>query len=378
MAIESYFFNAWLDGGVYDRTYSAEDFTSYLNLLVSNGVFINPSNQLKVRSNNGMSVIVNAGSGWVNGHKMTNTSDYIVDIKPSDVLLGRIDRIIFYLDMGARNMGIEVLQGVASSSPVAPNLTRNEDRYEMSLALISVGKQTTTITESMITDTRYDKNVCGVVKGLIEEIDTTDIFAQYNSTFYSWFNNVKETLATSTLIRKYEARHYTTVENETTFNVNSYIANFNNALDILEVYVNGFRLPSDSYTMSGNYVVLKNKLAVIGTEVSFVVYKSIDGSNAEGVVELVDALTLRVNALEAKKNTTATVTLTTGGWVASGDVYVQTVNVPIVETVNDVLIVSPVENVPVRATAQGVGTLTFTAYEKLTSATTVNVVKLGV
>lgn len=378
MAIESYFFNAWLDGGVYDRTYSAEDFTSYLNLLVSNGVFINPSSQLKVRSNNGMSVIVNAGSGWVNGHKMTNTSDYIVDIKASDVLLDRIDRIIFYLDMGARNMGIEVLQGVASSSPVAPTITRNEDRYEMSLALVRVNKQTSVISESMITDTRYDRNVCGVVKGLVEEIDTTDIFAQYNSTFNDWFSQVKETLATSTLIRKYEARHYTTVENEHTFNVNDYVPNFANALDILEVYVNGFRLASDEYVMNGNVVTLNNELYVIGTEVSFVVYKSIDGSNAEGVVELVDALTLRVNALEAKKNTTAVVTLSTGGWVASGDVYVQTVNVPIVETVNDVLLVSPVENVPVRATGQGVGTLTFTAYRKLTSAVTVNIVKVGV
>ena len=127
MAIESYFFNALLDNGSYDRTYTAEDFTSYLNLLVSDGVFANPSNQLQVQASTGMNVVVRAGSGWIKGHKMNNTADLVLPIDASDVLLQRIDRIIFYLDLSTRDMGIEVLKGVAAATnPVAPALTRTD------------------------------------------------------------------------------------------------------------------------------------------------------------------------------------------------------------------------------------------------------------
>ena len=65
MAVNSYFFNAVLNDGVYDRIYNAEDVTSYLANIVGNGVFPNPSTQLQVRAGTGMQVIVGAGSGWI-------------------------------------------------------------------------------------------------------------------------------------------------------------------------------------------------------------------------------------------------------------------------------------------------------------------------
>lgn len=378
MAIESYFFNAQLNDGVYDRTYGAEDFTNYLNLLVGNGVFPNPSNQLQVRAGTGMSVVVGVGSGWINGHKINNTSDLVLDIDASDVLLTRIDRIIFYVDKTARDMGIKVLKGTAATNAVAPALTRNETRYEMCLATVTVNKQATAITNANITDTRMISDVCGMVQGLIQQVDTTTLFQQWEDGFTNWFDTVKETLATTTLLRKYEGTYFTSAVNESTFDVVEYVPNFNYALDILEVYINELRLNTTEYTVNGTNVILKNALDVIGTAVTFVVYKSIDGSDAEGVVELVDELTLRVNDLEGQKAKTAVVTLPLNGWVASGDVYTQTVTVPLVESVNDVLLVSPVENVQVRATGKTVGTMTFTAYAKMTTAVTVNVVKLGV
>lgn len=378
MAIESYFFNALLNGNVYDRTYSAEDFTSYLKELVGNGVFPNPSSQLQVRASSGMNVVVAAGSGWINGHKMNNTSDLVLSIDNSDVLLDRIDRVIFYLDLSTRDMGIEVLKGTSSTSPVAPTLTRNETRYEMSLATITVSKQTSAITGSMIVDTRLDSDVCGFVQGLIQQIDTSTLFRQYDESFNEWFKDVKETLSTSTLMRKYEGTHVTTVPNESNFNVQTYVPNYNSNLDILEVYVANVRLNEVDFTKDGSQVTLKVPLDVAGTEVTFVIYKSVDGSDAEGIVEMFDALVLRVNELERKTPKQTTVILPVSDWVAAGSVYTQTVAVSIVESVDDVLMVSPVENVPVRATSQGIGSLTFTAYSLMNEDVTVNVVKVGV
>ena len=136
MAIEGYFFNAIENEGTYDRIYNAEDFTSYLNQIVGNGVFPNPSTQLQVRASSGMNVIVGAGSGWINGHKIVNTADLTLTVTASDVLLNRIDRVIFYVDMDAREMGIEVKAGTLAATPVAPALVRNNSRYEMCLAQI--------------------------------------------------------------------------------------------------------------------------------------------------------------------------------------------------------------------------------------------------
>lgn len=300
MAINSYFFNAVLNGSTYDRTYTANDFTSYLKELVSNGVFINESNNLQVVSSSGMSAIVKPGSGWIDGHKLDNTADYIVNFDNSDVLLDRIDRVIFYTDSSERAMGIKVLKGTPATNPVAPTLTRNETRYEMALASVLIKKQATSITTANITDTRHDKAVCGVVKGLIEEIDTTSIFNQYNDAFNSWFNNVKTELSTSTLLRKYESTYNTTTLNESQFDVLNYIVNFNYNLDILDVYVNGQRLNTSEYVINESVVTLALPIDIIGTPITFVVYKSVDGANAETLIEQVELLTQRVAELEAK------------------------------------------------------------------------------
>ena len=125
MAIQGYFFNAVEEGGVYDRLYNAEDVTSYLDLLVSNGVFPNPSTQLQVRASTGMNVIVGTGAGWIDGHKIINTADLPLSIQTSDVLLDRIDAVVFYADYTNRVMGIGVKTGTPASTPVAPTLQRD-------------------------------------------------------------------------------------------------------------------------------------------------------------------------------------------------------------------------------------------------------------
>lgn len=197
MAIKSYFYNAIKDGqGNYDRLYNAEDVTNYLDKIVGSGVFPNPSNQLQVRAGTGMEVVVNSGQGWINGHKMINTADLSIAIDGSDVLLGRIDRVVFYTDYSERTMGIEVVKGTPAVSPVAPSLVRTDSRYEMSLATIKVDKQITSITNAMITDTRADSNVCGWVQGLIQQIDTSSLFAQWTAAYAEFMEEMEEWKAT--------------------------------------------------------------------------------------------------------------------------------------------------------------------------------------
>jgi hypothetical protein len=276
MAIEGYFFNALENEGVYDRIYNAEDVTSYLDKIVGNGVFPNPSTQLQVRASSGMNVIVGAGSGWINGHKMINTSDMTVTLTASDAILNRIDAVIFYVDFDQREMGISVKTGTLASVPVAPVLTRNNNRYEMCLAQITVNKQITEITAAMIKDTRGDSNLCGYVQGLIQQVDTSTLWTQQQEKFDEWFDGVQGQFEAGKLFKKLEGVYVTTQENEASFNVLAYVPSYSFAYDILEIYINGFHLNSNEYTLSNNTVTLEMPISTAGAVVDFVVYKSVD------------------------------------------------------------------------------------------------------
>lgn len=297
MAISGYFFNALKVNDTYDRIYNAKDVTSYLDKIVGNGVFPNPSNQLQVTAGGGMSVSVNAGQGWIDGHKMINSAAMPLTIAASDVLLNRIDRVIFYVDHTAREMGIEVKQGTPATNAVAPDLERDATRYEMGLATVAVGKGVSSISQANITDTRGDSAVCGFVQGLIQQLDSTGLFAQYDAAFTDWFDQVKDTLATVTLLQKVEQVFTTTAASVTSFNVTDYIPNYKYSIDILEVYVNGLRLNENEYTQYQNTVTLATPITHAGTEVGLVVYKSIDGSAAETIVDQVEQMQATVDAL---------------------------------------------------------------------------------
>ena len=272
MAIKSYFFNAVLDDGVYDRIYNAEDITSYLNLLVGNGVFPNPSTNLQVSAGTGMQVIVAAGSGWINGHKIINTADLALTVTASDVVLNRIDAVIFYVDLTTRTMGIEMKNGTASATPTAPTMTRTSTRYEMCLAQVKVNKQVTAITAAMITDTRMNSAICGYVQGLIQQVDTSSLWSQQQAQFEEWMDGVAGQFDDFKTFKKLEGIYTTQTANESTFNVQSLIPQYSYAYDILEVFINGFHLTGNEFTLTNSTVTLATPIEKAGAVIDFVVY----------------------------------------------------------------------------------------------------------
>lgn len=308
MAISSYFFNAVESGGEYDRVYNSEDVTSYLDKIVGDGVFPNPSTNFQVQAQGGMNVAVQPGQGWIQGHKMISDATEVLAIAAAHQTLPRIDAVVFYVDYTSRDMGFAVLTGTPASSPVAPTLTRTATRYEMCLAQIAVAKQVTSITSSVITDTRGNSSLCGYVQGLVQQIDTTTLWQQqqanYNAqieanqgNFEDWFNQVKEEVATVTLLQKLEQVFTTTSTTVSSFDVTYYIPNYKYSIDILEIYIDGLRLDDNEYTMQQSTVTLATPITHAGTEVALVVYKSIDGSDAETIVDQVQQMQETVDAI---------------------------------------------------------------------------------
>lgn len=282
-----------------DRTYDADDISNYFLKLISNGVFATPSNAMQVTANGGMTVKVSAGWGFINCKWIENNAPYILTLDAADVVLNRIDRIVLRLDYTNRQMGIYVSKGTPASSPMPPFLQRTEGEiWELSLARISVSAGATSIAQADITDERADTSVCGYVTGLIDQIDTTNLFAQFTDSFDTWFAQIKETLSTTTLVRQYNSLYTTTTNSETIIPIN--IPVYNETLDVLNVYINGLRLVEGTdYTGGATSITLAKALDVVGTEVSFEVLKSVDGSEAESVVDMVYQLQTEVGKLDA-------------------------------------------------------------------------------
>ncbi len=181
-----------------DRKYNASDFAEYFASFISSGVFPNPSTNLQVMANNDMTVTVKPGKAWINGYILINDDDYILTLDPADGVLNRIDRIVARYDIVDREIRLEVKKGTFASSPVAPTLQRDADTYELALADIYVAKGAVSITQANITDLRFNTELCGIVKGTVDQIDTTDLFAQYQTAFNDWFQELKDVLDDNT------------------------------------------------------------------------------------------------------------------------------------------------------------------------------------
>lgn len=299
MAISYGFFNS-VNG---DRLYNADDISNYFLKLISNGVFATPSNAMQVQASSGFTVSVSAGWGFINCKWINNDTAYNLTLDAADIVLNRIDRVVMRLNPGndLRNMELAIVKGTPAQTPIAPAPTRIQGgTWELSLAQIYVAAGSTEITQANITDERGNTSLCGYVTGLIDQIDTTNLFAQYDAAFNEWFNNLQETLATKTMILRYTNTFRTGAGSVSAVPIG--ISQYVDGVDVLNVYVNGLRLiPGSDYAVnaSAGTITLAQALDVAGTPVNFEVLKSIDGSDAESALSIVSALQAEMLKIDA-------------------------------------------------------------------------------
>lgn len=166
-----------------DRKYDAVWFARYFSTFIGNGVFPNPSTGLQVVENENMTTIVKPGDGWINGYFIVNDGEHILQHDIADGTLTRIDRIVMRLDFGARLINIMVRKGAYGSVPVAPTVIRNADFYELVLADVTIRPGVLRIIQGDIKDQRLNSELCGIVHGTVDQVDTSTIFNQYQSWF---------------------------------------------------------------------------------------------------------------------------------------------------------------------------------------------------
>lgn len=241
MAVTYGFFNA-IDG---DRKYNADQMSEYFDGLVSNGVYESVGGALQVLASSGMTVNVQTGRAIINCKWLNNDAVLTLNVTQAHAVLNRYTAVVVRLDIINRTITITTKDGTPASNPVQPTMTSSSTMVELCLAYIYVGAGVTSITQANITDTRPDNTVCGWVTGLVEQVDTSTLFLQWQTayeefyqSFQSWFDTLTKQLQVNTYINEYKKRFVigSGSSNIIPLDMQGYTYDSN---DILHVYING-------------------------------------------------------------------------------------------------------------------------------------------
>lgn len=173
---------------IFDRAESSDFLAMFISRIISDGVLALPGDCFQVLADEGMNLKVRPGFGIVKGRFAMDTSDFDITVSNAPSAYKRIDRVILRANYLQRLCEIVIKEGEPGEKPVPPELIRPAagDYFELCLANIQIVAGQKVITQSNITDTRYDSSVCGVVTQLINHLDTSVFFEQLNA-FYQEF-----------------------------------------------------------------------------------------------------------------------------------------------------------------------------------------------
>lgn len=287
MAILTGYFNS-VNG---DRKYKAETISNYFVGILTRGVLANYGGQFVVKESNSMGVQVQTGRAFfADGKYIESTAVENLTIDAADVILNRIDRVVLRKDIsdGVRAITIEVKKGTPASSPQPPAIENTSYIEELSLATIKVNAHAEKITAANITDTRPDSGVCGFVTGVVDQLDLTEAFNQYQEAtkesiaqnqevFDEWFEEIKNEFGEVIPIRSYESVYTSTEESESEIPIN--ISEYSQTTDILHVYINGMKLaPEKEFSIKSNEKITLVNPITANAVVNFVVLKSLNGT----------------------------------------------------------------------------------------------------
>lgn len=155
------FFDAKLVGEEYDRVYDSQSFADCFSNFIVSGIVPNVLDSFKVKPTTPSSnkVVVSTGKAWIKGRWVINDEEVELQVP----INGSYDRkygIVLRLDKTEREIKLDVISNPLPNSSDLPDITRDDNIFELLLGTVSVIKGQATI--EYVTDTRYSQSVCGM------------------------------------------------------------------------------------------------------------------------------------------------------------------------------------------------------------------------
>ena len=260
------FFNS-VDG---DRKYSADQMSNYFKGLISDGVYEGLGSALVVTAGDGMTVNVGTGRAIIDCKWINLDGVESLPISPASPTQARYTAVVIRLDRENRQMVLTTVDGEPAASPVMPEIGDDE----LCLAMVYVTANAVSISQVNITDMRGSQH-CLWVTGLIDQLDTSTLFLQWQTAFEEFFEALTGRLQVNTYIQEY--RKSVTLDGSVT-TVTLDMTGYTYAdTDIIRIHINGLLAKEGtdySITVVSGVASLSGLPAVSGTEVDIEVLKS--------------------------------------------------------------------------------------------------------
>lgn len=194
MAFEYGFYNS-ING---DRKYNALDFGKVFDGVITDGVFAGIGDKMFVtRGAGSFEILVGTGKAWFDHTWNLNTSPMLFTLSGSHPVLTRYDAVVLEVnetqDVYGRVNEIKVIEGTPSSNAVKPTLLNTDNLHQHPLAYIKINPEVTEITAQDI-EIVVGQSACPFVTSVLQQTDITELFANWNDQFNTWFDNLKAQL----------------------------------------------------------------------------------------------------------------------------------------------------------------------------------------
>ena len=266
-----------------DRKYNADQMSQYFKGLISNGVYANIGGAMAVIADGqSMTVSVSTGRAVIDCKWIENDAAFPLTISQAHATLPRYTAVVIQLDAINRLIRITTKDGTPASTPTQPAI---DTATELCLAMILVPASSSMIPQSRVTDKR-GSSLCLWVTGLITQLNTNQLFLQWQEQFDIWFAGLTQDLNVNTYVRRFQKRVVFSNSNVVSLDMTGYTYE---ATDIINVYVNGlFGVAGVDFMLdtSGTTPTVTTQAEEAGTVVTIDVMKSIVGFPALGTESL--------------------------------------------------------------------------------------------
>lgn len=249
------FFNAVQQtDGTYDRVYDSNQIGNMFEGLISDGVYESVGDAMIVRAKSNMTIEVGTGRIQIGSKWLKNTALFNIVLDDSNVALNRWSAIVVRVNHTDRTIEIVEKKGAEATDAVKPEMEISQNIEEKCLAYVHVEKGATKITQANIVDTRADTNVCGWVTGIIKQVDTSELFLQWQDAYESFYSQM-----TSNFNAWFSAL-------TGQLQVNTYIERYHKVIEMTEGN-DVFKLDMDGYEYDEKDILLVNVNGIMLTEV---------------------------------------------------------------------------------------------------------------
>lgn len=163
----------------HDRIYNAASFEYWLKKFFTSGVF---AGDLQVTANDDMTVTMSGGYANVDGKVRFFEESQVLQLETANNWdYDRIDTIVVERNDTLRDVDVKVVTGTYSRDPEPTAPIRGNGIYQLVVAQVKVVHGAVRIVQADITDTRMSSDVCGIVTGAVEQVDFSQISAQFDS-----------------------------------------------------------------------------------------------------------------------------------------------------------------------------------------------------